>query len=351
MSMIPIISNKSFERIGMIDDYISFIWTSRFYTSGDFELVINTTHTDMIQIGYHVERDDDENIGIIETIKIEKQEDGNDVAIISGRFLISILGRRIIAAQSSFTNKTIGYIVESLLWDNVISPQISARAIANIETMTDMELFGPTINIQMTGTNLLTAISDMCSPQHIGQKMTRDAESGMLQLFLYYGTDRSADQSVNPRVIFSEKYDNLISSDFEESHKNIINAVLVAGEGEGIDRKTTWVTDALSPTGMNRYEFYKDARNVQSNGGQIDPDEYKDMLKGVGKEVLTQFTQAFGAQVDFTSVRYKEDVFLGDLVTITNERWGISTNARLAEVIESTDEAGLYTINPTFTME
>lgn len=351
MAMLPIISTDQYVRIAVIDDYISFIWTPRYYTTGDFELVIGIQHINLIHIGYHVERDDDENIGIIEEIQIERREDGQEVAIISGRFLLSILGRRIVAVQSSFYQKTAGYVIGSLISANAMStsPQ-TYREISEIELMDDIGDFGPDIDIQITGKNLLDAVSQICESIRVGVKMIRNS-GGFLEVFLYEGTDRSVNQNVVPHVIFSEQYDNLISSSFDENHKNIINAVLVAGEGEGTDRKTTWAEMPTIASGLGRYEYYKDARNVQSNGGTIDPDEYKDMLKGVGKELLTQYTQAFGAQVDFSSIKYKQDVNLGDLVTLRNERWGVTATARLVEVIESTDESGMYTINPTFTME
>ena len=353
MAMLPIISTDQYVRIAVIDDYISFIWTPRYYTSGDFELVISIQHINLIHIGYHVERDDDENIGIIEKIQIERREDGQEVAIISGRFLLSLLGRRIVARQSSFYQKSAGYVIGSLIFYNAmetgVGPQ-TYRVIPDLETMEGMDEIGPDIDIQITGKNLLDAVSQICESTHIGIKAFRNS-AGFIEVFLYEGTDRSINQSAVPHVIFSEQYDNLISSSYEENHKNIISAVLVAGEGEGLSRKMKWAELSTIASGLNRYEYFKDARNVQSNGGQISDEEYKDMLKGVGKELLTQYTQAFGAQVDFSNIKYKQDVNLGDLVTLRNERWGVTATARLVEVIESTDESGMYTINPTFMME
>lgn len=351
MAMLPIISTDQYVRIAVIDDYISFIWTPRYYTTGDFELVIGIQHINLIHVGYHVERDDDENIGIIEEIQIERREDGQEVAIISGRFLLSILGRRIVAVQSSFYQKPAGFVIGSLIFNNAMStaPQ-TFREIPDLEVMEDMGDFGPDIDIQITGKNLLDAASQICESTRIGIGAFRNS-AGLVEVYLYNGIDRSVNQNVVPHVIFSEQYDNLISSSYAENHKGIINAVLVAGEGEGTSRVTKWTELPTIASGLNRYEYYKDARNVQSNGGAIDPDEYKEMLKGVGKESLTQFTQTFGAQVDFSSIKYKQDVNLGDLVTLRNERWGVTATARLVEVIESTDESGMYTINPTFTME
>lgn len=49
------------------------------------------------------------------------------------------------------------------------------------------------------------------------------------------------------------------------SSQNYRNVALVAGEGEGLDRKTIPVGAA---EGMERYELYVDARDVSSNEGR-----------------------------------------------------------------------------------
>jgi hypothetical protein len=72
------------------------------------------------------------------------------------------------------------------------------------------------------------------------------------------------------------------------------------------------------------------------------------MLLMEGLESMTTYTRAFSGEVDFESVKYKEDINIGDLCVIQNTKWGIYVNARLIEVIESIDESGKYTINPTF---
>ena len=52
--------------------------------------------------------------------------------------------------------------------------------------------------------------------------------------------------------------------------------------------------------------------------------------------------------MDFTNVKYREDVNVGDIVTIKNTKWGIHINSRLVEVIESVNESGAYSITPSF---
>jgi len=344
-TMIPIILNTSFERLAVVDDYKSFIWATRFYASGDFELVVdvNNKNVGLFVKDYYVIREDDDNVGVIEDIVIQRTTEGEDHIIVSGRFLGgAILSRRIIAVQTTVTGK-VSACINQLLNDNIISPTIPARQISNFVLGT-YEI-NQTMQAQYTGKNLLETISNICETYGVGFKVTLNSDNQFV-FMLYEGTDHTYDQSVNPWVIFSDKYDNLLSSEYEENYQDITTAVLVAGEGEGLDRKTQWVTDGQ--TGLNRREIYKDQRQVQSNDGEISDAEYEELLQESGKESLTTYTAAFTGTVYFDNVKYKEDINVGDLCVIENERWGLYINTRLVEVIESVSETGMYSIVPTF---
>lgn len=345
MEMLPVVADTTFKKIAVIDDYISFIWTSRFYAVGDFELCVPVKYASIMQPNYYIFRTDDENVGIIEKIDIQNKDDGTEMIIASGRFLGAILARRIVAEQTQFNNKYVSAVISGLITDAIINPSVSAREISNFRLGTFGNLGGQ-ISTQYTGTNLMDAVSELCKTYNLGFKITID--SGDFVFSLYEGKDRTYNQSANTFAIFSNTYDNLFSAEYCENHAGIINAVLVAGEGEGTDRKTVWVQPDSTLSGLNLRELYLDQRNVQSNEGEISPEEYMAQLAGKGAEAITDYTTAFTGSVDFNGVKYKEDVNLGDICVIENAEWGIRVNARLVEVIESTDETGTYSITPTF---
>ena len=343
--ILPVVMNDQFERLAVIDDYISFIWTTRYYTCGDFELCVdvNAENIGLFQQDYFIVRDDDEHVGVIEDIKIQRNEDGQEILIVNGRFLSSIIGRRIISSQT-IVNGTVASCINTLLTNEIINPLISERQISNfvLGTYSTTE----TMKAQYTGKNLLDTISAICEAYGIGFKTILN-DDNEFEFNLFNGVDRSYDQSVNPYVIFSDTYDNLLSSEYEENYQGIATNVLVAGEGEGLDRKTLWVT-VTNPSGLNRYEVWQDARNVRTNDGEISDADYDDMLREDGLESITEYTVAFTGTVYFGNIIWKEDVNIGDICTIENSRWGISINSRLVEVIESVNEAGEYSIIPTF---
>jgi hypothetical protein len=263
--------------------------------------------------------------------------------IASGRFLSSILGRRIIAQLTQINGKVSDCIYQ-LINDAIISPSITERQISNF-VLGDY-VSTATMSQQFTGKNLLVAISEICELYDIGYKVLLN-DSNQFVFNLYEGTDRSYDQDINPFIVFSDKYENLLTSQYQEDRQKIATNVLIAGEGEGTERKTLWVTKN-NPTGLSRYELYEDARNINTNNGEISDTEYFKQLEEQGKECITNFTTAFAGVVDFTNVNYKTDVNLGDICSIENSVMQKYINARLIEVIESVDESGKYQTIPTF---
>ena len=41
--LLPVVMTDQFIRLAVIDDYSSFIWSSRYYTTGDFQLIVDAT--------------------------------------------------------------------------------------------------------------------------------------------------------------------------------------------------------------------------------------------------------------------------------------------------------------------
>jgi hypothetical protein len=199
---------------------------------------------------------------------------------------------------------------------------------------------------QYTAANLLDAITNIRKANQIGYRVTLDANNPMT-IDMYTGVYRSYSQSANTYAVFSSEYGNLESADYVEDTSETATNVLVAGEGEGTARKTVWATKG-SATGLARYELYQDARNASTNNGEISESVYLEQLRDEGLESVRDMAQMFAGNVNFSGIEYGKDLLVGDVCTIESVRWGINVDARLVEIIESTDETGLYTITPTF---
>lgn len=365
----------------IIDTYSSVIWTPRYNTIGDCELVIQASKTNLSKIREckYISRDDDDMACEIKKIEIQTDEENGDQIIITGTDVKDILNKRIVMNQTNFSGLAEDYI-RKLINDAFINPKNPDRKINNF-VLDNKQGFTETISEQVTYDYIGDKVQEICQQFGWGYKVT--IKNGNFVFSLYKGEDKSQ------YITFSQNYDNISTTDYQEDNSNIKNVALIAGEGEGVERKTATIGSGI---GINRSELYVDARDVSSsidyeellsnypngtektinnviyyqvNGtniaiitkdeeGEVSEvtlcdDVYTENLKSVGNEKISEYvsvTSFTGDIITGVNYKYKEDYNLGDIVNILNE-YGMSINARITEIIESRDDNG-YTMEPTF---
>lgn len=343
--------DQSFEIIAIIDEYESIIWTTRYFTYGDFELYLSAENDlmDLLQIGNYLVRDKDvngaiyQNVMIIRNVEITTDAEDGDHLIVTGYDLKSILNRRIIPEQTNLYGN-VDALLQNLVYTEIINPSIAARQISNFTAGVNKIQTVYTMRQQITGKNLGEIMAKICTAYGYGYDVYID--NGNFVFYVYEGADRSYNQNVNPYVVFSDNYGNLLSSDYVINNDNFANVAVVAGEGEGLDRKKVTVGDA---SGLERYEVWIDSRNTSSDDGTISEDEYLELLAQEGVESLSEMetTTTFSGEIDdSTNYTINVDYFLGDIVQIEND-YGIQATTRIIEIIESEDDTGSSVI-PTF---
>lgn len=346
--------DQSLESMAIIDIFDSAIWTDRYFNYGDFELCVSPTaiNVSMLQKDFYLWYEESDHTMIVETRKIITDVDNGNRLIVTGKSLESILMRRIIWGQRILTGNLQNGI-EALLNENLIDPVDETRKIYNFvfEASTDPIITVLEAEAQYNGENLYDAIQKLCRSASIGFKVTL-SPSGMFVFKLYAGADRSYDQLVNPYVVFSPSFDNLLGSNYIESKEPLKTVTLVAGEGEGINRKQLEVAcpDGQG-SGLSRREMFTDASGVSStvDGGTLTEAEYNNQLTQKGSEDLSQNVAiiSFEGQVDATRMyKYGEDFFMGDIVQIANE-YDMETKVQIVEVVRSHNQSGTD-VYPTF---
>lgn len=345
-----LILDKSFKSVGIIDQFESLLWNDRYNDYGDFEIYLpmSTDIMNMAKQDYYLWKKDSEHVMIIEGIEIKSDivEDG-DHLIITGRSLESLLERRIIWNQTVLSGNLQNGI-KTLINENIIAPTISERTISNFifEDSEDTAITELEIDAQYTGDNLFEVIKSVCQEHELGFKITLNDDNQFV-FTLYNGIDRSYKQIENPYIIFSPKFDNLISSDYSETSLNWKNVALIGGEGEGSERKTATVGE---DSGLDRREMFVDARDISSkteDETELTPEEYTAQLVQRGEEQLSadenKYTQKFEAEVEPQKMFvYGTDYFIGDIVQITNS-YGMDNRARITEFITSISDSGIQT--------
>lgn len=321
--------NKSFQKIGVIDNYESVIWTTRFQDVGEFELYLPSNDPNQFQTGQFLLRNDNDSIMIIEHIYFTTDEEKGDYCTVTGKSLEKILSQRIVWDKTEMYGR-IEECIYRLVDENIINADNSLRNISNIKCAKSKGL--TTIGkFTFNGESLLDVIVELCSAYNFGFKITTN-----LTFEIYVGTDRSYNQTLNPYVIFSPNFDNLSQSTYENDISDYKNVCLVYSETSKTNRG--YVHKIIGEgSGINRRETFVDS------GGE-DSDE---ALSSRGSEALSEakIIEIFDGQIE-TSYKYGEDYFLGDIVQIENE-YGKKATAQIIEIIENLDESG-YKCIPTF---
>lgn len=343
--------NKELKIVGIVDSYISIIWTTRYFTYGDFELYISADKAmlELLKVGRYLVRDKDikidgfYNVMIIKNREIVTNAEEGDHLIVTGYDLKSIIHQRVIPEQTILSGE-VETCIDSLIDDNIINSSINARNVNNLIIGNNTIIKTYTMKQQITGKNLGEATTDICKTYGYGYDVY--IKDGNFIFYIYEGADRSYDQTQNPHVVISSKFDNLLSSDYQVNTDNFANVAVVAGEGEGTARKKVTVGDT---EGLDRFEVWVDSRNTSSNDGEITEEEYNQLLYEEGVETLSelQVTTSFTGEIDSTiNYVFNRDFFLGDIIQVEND-YGIKAKTRIIEVIESEDETGQQVI-PTF---
>lgn len=342
------ILDRDLNAIGLVDDYESLIWTPRYFEPGDFEIYMKATEKSLalLQLDYYVTRPDSSMIGIIETIRIQSDPEAGDHIIVTGRDLGSILDRRIVWSLTNIED-TVENGVRRLLTENFISPTLASRKMENF-VLGDAQGFTERMSGQYGGDNILEVVVTLCKQNGLGFRVILNDEKNF-EFQMYRGTDRSYNQTVNPYVVFSPEFENVISSNYNRDKSTLKNACNVWGEGEEFSLKTMGVG---SVSGLDRREMFVEAMDITSelnDGSILTTDQYNNLLIERGHESLakTPATVTFEGEVE--SIRqfvFERDYFIGDIVTVKNS-YGVTEHPRVIEVIQSHDENGLLTI-PAF---
>lgn len=318
------ILDKDFNAIPpIVDTYESLIWTERYSSLGDFELFTSVDETllSTLQINYILWNKDSKKCMFVEDREIDTDVEIGPKLRVTGRSLESILNRRIIWNATTLTG-SLQLAVKKLIDENIISPTIANRKIDNFrfKLSEDPAILDLTIEEYFFGENLYDVVEVICLVYGLGFRVTL-MDDNWFEFELYSGVDRSYDQDVNPPVIFSPRFENLINSNYVESNKMLRTTAFVYSDS------STAVVEKEEVSGLGRREMFVDAGYVESS----------DQLPQKGEEELAQNTifKSFEGEIETQQLyRYGEDFDIGDIVQITNE-YGLESKVRITEIVRS----------------
>lgn len=372
------IRNKDRVLIGVIDTAQSVIWKADYYSTGAFDIFVsaNKETLELLTVGYYVTRPNDRHIGIIEKINITYDVQYGRMIIASGRFAKSLLDRRLImklngsstAGKISILPTVIRGRVEEaarqLVNDNAINAVHPARNIPFIKlgelkgiNKRIVDESGNATDKQTSFGNLLEYTDSLLQEYALGAYMSFDKASKDLLYNVFEGVDRTKGNTAgNTPIIFSQDYDNLLTSDYTYQTDTLKNTALIGGEGEGVNRFCAMV--GVNAFGIDRREIWLDmngqSRTYENGSGEqitYTDTEYFNLLKSAGKQelALLKEIQTFDGGIDLTNCNlvFGRDYYIGDLITVQDTELGLSLNKRILTATEVQDESG-YKIDITY---
>lgn len=343
--MEPYLLNRNFEKIDIIDDYESLIWTERYSQHGDFELDLLVANADPSQFrkGFYLHLPESNDLMIIESNLVSSDvEDGKKFKV-KGRALTSVLERRTIQGQININGSAVS-AGQQILNSNFISPSDTNRRISNIVYGAP----GPTVDTglaveaQFDNEQCYKALIELMEPFDIGFRLTIGSDPKVWTFRFYGGKDYSYIQTDNPYVVFSPEFDNIQNTSYFTGLEGYANVVRVLGEGEGNARKVRTVMRAGgTPSGLDRFEDTYSS-NASSNNGEIGTAAYNRLLDQDGRIALSQKTMpmVFDGEADNAVPNdYGVNYVLGDIVQIEDSGTG-QGRARITEYIRAQDGTG-----------
>lgn len=351
------IYNRAMELQGVIDEIASLIWTRRYWSAGEFKLLVpfKERHAaTLVKYNIIMQRGGAE-AAEIRYVNIKKNSQGLEEIEVQGKFLTCWIGKRIVRNQIITTSGTQD-ILYRIVNENVISPIASSRKIPNVLLWPDdVDTGSGTIDYTSEPfTNALLAAETAAKAAKLGFRMITDARTGKHYFSVYAGRNLTADQTENPPCIFSQEFDNIAEQEYTNSIENFRTTAYVGGE-ETEPRVVAEVGSGAG--GLDRDEVFVNATDItkiykDENDNEITRTEaeYLSCLQARGASELEQYaeTLSFASNINtHANLKYKEDYDLGDRVTCVNKRWGIKINVRITEITE-TYQQNIAEIDITF---
>ena len=330
---------KGLKYLGSIENHTSLIWTRRYYEPGEFELHAPITEKNLrlLAKGNIITKRDSTEAGIIEDIENEESDIKNE-ATRKGRFLSSYFGHLLIGTVTNPTVNFNGFAEVGMRQLVSGAPPIPRVNLGAIQGFTER------VEFQATMKNLLIYLTKLAKSSALGYRLRPDFKQKKLFFEVYKGIDRTISQGKNPRVIFSEGYENLNNAIYKYNDQMYRTQAIVGGEGEGAARVYVTVGGG---SGLDLRQLFVDAKDMTSEG--LTPQAYRAALAQRGLEKLAENGIAENmeceteAEINF---KYKFNYDLGDIVTVEKRSWGIKMNQRITELTEYHQYGGMF-VAPT----
>lgn len=328
--------DKNLKFIGELDQYVGLEFISRWMVYGEFKIFVQGI-TKMMKKGNFIMLDNDRRkTGIIKRIVCSDDADIN--AEVDGFTLTHLLTQRCTIPPAGHAyhefHAPAEDIICALVRANLVDAADSRRNMPLLEVQPSQGR-GDRVHFQTRYNKLSDDVESLCRASGLGICVEIDPKRRKLVFQVLSGVDRSAGNGIRPPMVFNVDYDNVESREYISDMSEYKNVAITAGQGDGVDREIQIVGGENS--GMDRYELFVDARDIEDSAQLPD--------RGEAKLAEYRTVDSYSSRVDARQYKTKWD--LGDIVATIDREYGVSMNERVVEVLEEFDDKG-YRVSPTF---
>lgn len=260
------ILDKNFVVIEIIDYYTSFNWDKTRTGDGGCELYVPASKSvkKILETAKYIAREDDDMTCQIQNVQLTTSAESGEQFVISATDITkAFLNKRIMWNDMIFTG-TINQFFKKILEENFGEKCADSKRQILAEDGTPLIIFVDQsigligldgINWQTSHDNIGDLFANVAITYGYGLKLVYLA--GHLYLRLTKGTDRSN------YLVFSEDYDNLVSTNYANENSNVSNVILVGGEK--LSDETQRVQDVGEAEGIDREERFVDYSDLTSS--------------------------------------------------------------------------------------
>lgn len=256
--------NKNLEIVGVAAEYISAIFSNKYYEVGECELYViaNAENLALYQKGYYIVRSGSDVAYIIKYLEIDTDSENGNFLVVKGYDAKSFLSQRVLLQNLSPSGAT--EVILRTAVDGCLGSTASADrqikdgngnvifSLGTLAGLNDSFAFSETVTA-----NLGAVVKDACKNLKWGYRVRFN--NGFI-FEIYQGTDRS------DSVEFSPRFDNLKTSQFVDSDLDFANVVVsIMANGSLSD-----MTETGDGSGAERFEVgSKSAIKSQMTGNEI----------------------------------------------------------------------------------
>ena len=315
----PVEVYRDFELLVKCPTVETLQWRRGFLRPGGFLLTtpFSPEKMDIYAIGNVIYKRDIDEAGFITGRRVIQLLDGDMRLIVEGVALHSLLGRRVISLEGSFTLQA---LLTSIVNGNFLAQAGSGRSMAPLLRLLPFSLssFNENLTVEYRQRNALDVVVDLLEARDVGCRCAYNIPNRSLDLSFY--------DALPSDTVFDKEFNNVLEQDYFDDDSNYRNVVLVGDDFVYNNHIGGFLRREVSTS--------EPRENTEA------------LLRQAAREALGQnrLIRSLSSSVDVQNMQYvyERDWTIGSRVLSRNRDIGFSEHEVITEILEFYDEEGFH---------